>query len=178
MKKILFNSIPGICLLISTTTTLNGQIASNHFFKPAGRFTALNRPEPGNSPVVVGRVNPTVIRSFLKTYKDVSGEKWIEVRQGFVAMFNYNSIDYQVAYDKKGNLLHTIRSYNEDKMSQDLRHIVKSNYYDYDINRVHEIETPLNSITYFIQLVGKKELINLGVSDGEMEELGKFNRSK
>ena len=91
----------------------------------------------------MGRVNPPVIRNFLKTYKDVSGEKWIEVKEGFVAMFNYNGMDYQVAYTKKGNLLRTIRSYSEDKMPPDLRHIVKSTYYDYEITRVHEIEIPL-----------------------------------
>ena len=175
MKKILLSSIPGICLLITTAMAVNGQFASNHV-KPSGRFVVLNKTEPGNS--LTGRVNPTVIRSFLKTYRDVAGEKWIEVNEGFVAMFNYNDMDYQVAYDKRGNLLRTIRSYTEDRMSQGLRHIVKSNYYDYEINRVHEIETPRNSLTYVIQLVGKKEVINLGISDGEMQELGKFNKSK
>ena len=175
MKKILLSSIPGICLLITTAMAVNGQLASNHV-KPSGRFVVLNKTETGNS--FTGRVNPIVMRSFLKTYKVISGEKWIEVNEGFVAMFNYNDMDYQVAYDKRGNLLRTIRSYTEDRMSQGLRHIVKSNYYDYEINRVHEIETPRNSLTYVIQLVGKKEVINLGISDGEMQELGKFNKSK
>lgn len=176
MKKILFSSVAVICLLISTAVSVSGQIASNHV-KPSGRFIVVNRSEQENS-AGAGRVSPSVIRSFLKTYKDVSDEKWIEVKEGFVAMFNYNDMDYQVAYDKKGNLLRTIRSFNEGKMPLDIRHIVKSNYYDYEINRVHEIETPLNPVTYMIQLVGKKEFINLGICDGEMEELQKFNKSK
>ena len=141
MKKILFSSISGICLLISTAMAVNGQLASNHA-RPPGRFIILNKTKSENSPGFVGRVNPPVIRSFLKTYKDVSDEKWIEVKEGFVAMFNYNGMDYQVAYSKKGNLLRTIRSYNEDNMPTDLRHIVKSTYYDYEITRVHEIEIP------------------------------------
>src|SRR6478672_12730776 len=157
MKKVLLIGISGIWLLISTAIAANGQFASNNI-KPSGRFIILNKTEPGNSPGFVGRVNPPVIRNFLKTYKDVSGEKWIEVKEGFVAMFNYNGMDYQVAYTKKGNLLRTIRSYSEDKMPTDLRHIVKSAYYDYEINRVHEIETPLDPITYVVQLTGKKEL--------------------
>jgi hypothetical protein len=177
MKKILFSSISGTCLLISTVIAVNGQFASTHV-RPAGRFLILNKTESENSPGFVGRVSPPVIRSFLKTYKDVSDEKWIEVKEGFVAMFNYNGMDYQVAYTKKGNLLRTIRSYNEDKMPTDLRHIVKSNYYDYEITRVHEIEIPLDPITYVVQLVGKKELINLGIYDGEIEVLQKFNKSK
>src|SRR5689334_13250344 len=102
MKKILFNSIPGF-LLMSTTITVSGQLASN-YVKSSGRFIVLNKPESENPPGT-GRVNPPVIRSFLKTYNDVSDEKWIEVKEGFVALFNLNDIDYQVAYTKKGNLV-------------------------------------------------------------------------
>jgi hypothetical protein len=43
---------------------------------------------------------------------------------------------------------------------------------------VHEIATPFNPPTYVIQLIGTKEVINLAVQDGEMEELEKFNKSK
>ncbi len=177
MKKVFLSSVSGICLLISTVIAVNGQLASNHA-RPPGRFIILNKPEPENSPGFVGRVNPPVIRSFLKTYKDVSGEKWIEVKDGFVAMFNYNGKDYQVAYTKKGNLLRTIRSYNEDKMQPDLRQIVKSTYYDYEITRVHEIEIPLSPVTYVVQLAGKKEIIDLRIYDGEIEVMRKFNKSK
>src|ERR1044072_9767931 len=133
MKKILLSSISGICLLISTATVVNGQIASSRL-KPSGRFVVLNKSEPANVGGA-GRVSPSVIRSFLKTYKEVSGEKWIEVKEGFVVMFNYNNMDYQVAYDKKGNLLRTIRSFNEEKMPLNLRHIFKRHYSDYEINR-------------------------------------------
>ena len=177
MKKVFLSSVSGIWLLISTVIAVNGQLASNHT-RPPGGFIILNKTEPENSPGFVGRVNPPVIRSFLKTYKDVSDEKWIEVTDGFVAMFNYNGMDHQVAYTKKGNLLRTIRSYTEDKMPTALRHIVKSTYYDYEINRVHEIETPHDPITYVVQLVGKKELISLELYDGEMEVIQKFNKSK
>jgi hypothetical protein len=177
MKKVFLTSVSGICLLMSTVIAVNGQLASNHA-RPPGRFIILNQTEPGNSPGFVGRVNPPVIRNFLKTYKDVSDEKWIEVKGGFVAVFNYNGMDHQVAYTKKGNLVRTIRSYGEDKMPADLRHIVKSNYYDYEITHVHEIETPLDPITYVVQLAGKKEFINLGIYDGQIEVLQKFNRSK
>ena len=177
MKKILLTSISGMVLLVSTVATVNGQLASNHV-RPSGRFIVSNKPEAENSLGFAGRVSPMVIRNFLKTYKDVSDEKWIEVKEGFVAMFNLNDIDYQVAYTKKGNLIRTIRSYNEDKMAPDVRHIVKSTYYDFGINRVHEIETPHDPITYVVQLVGKKEVINLQIYDGEIEVLQSFNKSE
>ena len=176
MKKVILASLSAICLVIATAIAVNGQLASNNVKSP-GRFIISNKTESENSPHA-GRVNPPVIRNFLKTYKDVSGEKWIEVKEGFVAMFNYNDMDYQVAYTKKGTWLRTIRSYNEENMPTDVRHIVKSTYYDYEITRVHEIEIPLNPITYVVQLLGKKELINLKIYDGEIEVLQKFNKSK
>ena len=176
MKKIFLSSISGMVLLISALA-VSGQLASNHV-KPPERFIISNKPESENYLAIVGRVSPPVIRNFLKTYKDVSDEKWIAVKEGFVALFNLNDIDYQVAYTKKGDLIRTIRSYNEDKMPLDIRHIVKSIYYDFEINRAHEIETPRDPITYVVQLVGKKELINLEIYDGEMEVLQRFNKSK
>jgi len=175
MKKA-FLIISGVWLLVSTVIVVNGQLASNNV-KQSGRFIILNKAESEHV-TYAGRVDPPVVRNFLRTYKNVSDEKWIEVKEGFVAMFNYNDIDYQVAYTKKGNLVRTIRSYSEDKMSPELRHIVKSTYYDYEISRVHEVELPLTAITYVVQLVGKKELINLGVYDGETEVLQRFNKSK
>ena len=175
MKKV-FLIISGVWLLVSTVIIVNGQLASNNV-KQSGRFIILNKAESEHV-TYAGRVDPPVVRNFLRTYKNVSDEKWIEVKEGFVAMFNYNDIDYQVAYTKKGNLVRTIRSYNEDKMSTELRHIVKSTWYDYEISRVHEVELPLTPITYIVQLVGKKELINLEVYDGETEVLQRFNKSK
>lgn len=175
MKKIALIGISAIGL-ISTAIAVNGQLASSHA-RPTGRFVILNKTESEN-PSSAGRVSPTVIRSFLKTYKDVSDEKWIEVKEGFIAMFNYNGTDYQVAYTKKGNLIRTIGSYSEERMSQELRHIVKSTYYDYEITRVHEIQIPMEPVTYVVQLVGKKEMMNLKVCDGEIEVMQRFNRSK
>jgi hypothetical protein len=175
MKKV-FLIISGVWLLLSTVMGVNGQLASNNVMQ-SGRFVILSKTESEHA-TYAGRVDPPVIRNFLKTYKDVSDEKWIEVKEGFIAMFNYNDIDYQVAYTKKGSLIRTIRSYNEDKMSPELRHTVKSTWYDFEISRVHEVELPLNPIFYVVQLIGKKELINLGVYDGETEVLQRFNKSK
>jgi len=176
MKKI-FLSISVLGLFVSIRISVNGQLASNrlHSFEKYGLSKNRNS---GNFSRVAERVSPAVVRNFIKSYKDVSDERWIGIKEGFVAMFFYNNMDYQVFYNKKGGWLSTIRSYNEDQMPQDIRHIVKSNYYDYNINRVHEIEMPFNAIIYAIQLLGKTEIINLKVSDGEMVELQKFKRSK
>ena len=176
MKKI-FLSLSAIGLLILIGNTADGQLASNKMY-PSGKFTIFKKVDSENSSSFVGTVTPGVVRSFIKAYREVSNEKWFQVEEGFVAMFNLHDIDYQVAYDKKGNLLHTIRTYDEARMSQDLRHIVKSEYYDYEINLVQEVERPNSPTIFAIQLLGKTKLINLSVCDGGIEILQEFNKSE
>jgi len=177
MKKLFFIGFSGMWLLALMCIKVNGQLADNRL-QPSARFTVSKKNDPDKSQRFFDMIDPAVIRNFMKTYKDVSDEKWFEVKDRFVAMFNLNDVDYQVAYDKKGNLLCTIRTYDEAKMSRDLRHIVKSTYYDYAINRVQEIEKPLKPVIYIIQLLSKRDIINLSISDGEMDASQKFKRSE
>jgi hypothetical protein len=123
-------------------------------------------------------VNSKAVKNFLRSFKNASGEKWYKVNDQLIATFTSDNVDYRVDYDKKGNWLHTIRTYDETKMQEDLRHVVKSTYYDYEINLVHEIESPRVPATYIVQLVGKTKLINLRICDGEMEEWQKFDKSE
>src|ERR1700750_1154627 len=102
MKKI-FLSFSVVGLLVSISISVIGQIASNSL-RPE-RYTVSKNDNPENLLHVTGRVNPVVVRNFIKTFKDVSGERWIETKNEFVAMFNYNDMDHQVFYSKKGNWL-------------------------------------------------------------------------
>jgi hypothetical protein len=176
MKKILLTSFAVTAMLMTTSTRSDGQLVNNNV-QLSGLFTVFKKDQSANSPGA-DRVNPAVIRNFIRTYKGVTNEKWIEIQNGFVAMFSLNDIDYQVTYDKKGTLVRAIRSYQEAKLAPNLRHIIKSNYYDYDINLVQEIENSIDPVTYVIHLTGKTELIDLGFTDGELQVLQKFKRSE
>jgi len=123
-------------------------------------------------------IRAKAVRNFVRSYKNVSNEKWYNVQNGFVAMFILDDINYRVDYDKKGNWLYTMRTYDENKLPPDVRHLVKSSYYDYNITVVQEIEIPMETFTYVVHLEGKTKLINLRVSNGEMDEWQKFEKSK
>jgi len=176
MKKIRLTSFTAIIMLLLISCPSNGQLVKNNV-QLTGQFAAAKNADSINSSPY-GRVSPAVIRNFMKAYRGVSDEKWLETPDGFVAMFRRDDIDYQVSYDKKGNVSKTIRSYTEAKLSPNLRHIVKSSYYDYDINLIQEIETAIDPITYVIHLKGKTELIDLAYTDGELQVLQKFKRSE
>jgi len=129
-------------------------------------------------------IRAKAVRNFVRSYKNVSNEKWYNVQDGFIAMFILDDINYRVDYDKKGNWLHTIRTYDENKLPSDVRHLVKSSYYDYNIIVVQDIEIPwepfmgfaTNPFIYIVHLEGKTKLINLRVSNGEMDEWQKFDK--
>jgi hypothetical protein len=177
MKKTLLAGFAGIFLLLVTCIAANGQLASDNM-QPSGDFDPFGKIVSKNAPVDRNGVNSRVVKNFVRSYKNVSNERWYKLQDGFVSMFNLDDINYQVAYGKKGNWIRTIRSYSEDKLSEDLRYMVKSIYYDCSINLVQEIENPVDPVTYIIQLKGKTQIINLRIRDGEMTVLKKYTRSE
>ncbi len=164
-------------LLLVTCIGVNGQL-SNGDIPPAGDLDPFGKSISKNNPVNRNDVNSRVVKNFVRSYKNVAGEQWYKLKDGFVSMFGLDEIDYQVAYDKKGSWLHTIRSYSENKLPEDIRHIVKSIYYDCGITLVQEIQKPTDPTTYIVQLTGKTYIVSLRVCDGEMTVLKKYSRSE
>lgn len=128
--------------------------------------------------IPVNVINLKAIRDFTKEFKQAQDATWFVIDDGFVVKFKQNGIETRADYNKKGIRLHTIRTYDESKLPTGIRHQVKSTYYDYDIVQVQEIEKPANAFTYIVHLEGKTKLINLRISDGDMEEWQKFDKSK
>jgi hypothetical protein len=173
MKKVIFAPF-GITLPILAISLISyGQVTHTGL-----RFTDNISSEETSTAKAATSVNSKALKNFARLYKDVANEKWYNVHDGQVAMFTVNGVDNRVAYDKKGNWVNTIRSYGESKLPGDVRHAVKSNYYDYNINLVQEISTPYNPTTYLIQLIGKTEIISLRMCEGEMIVLKSFTKSE
>jgi len=179
MKKTIITGVAGLFLALIINVAASGQTSIAKTTLPID-VTYHRRANLENDFKKVSRseVNPKAVKNFTTNYKGSPDEHWFDVEGGFIAEFASGDIDHRVDYDKKGNWLRTIRSYSEAEMAEDLRHIVKSTYFDYEINLVQEIERPASPVNYIIQLLGKTELINLRISEGEMVVLQKFNRSK
>ena len=118
------------------------------------------------------------VRHLLLNFDNVTNEEWIEAPDRSVVTFNVNDIQYRVDYDKLGNWIQTIRTYDATKLPPNVRDAVRSTYYDYRIFQVQEVEVPLHPVNYFIHLENKTNLINLRIYNEEIEELQKFDKSK
>ena len=143
MNKIIFTGLGIILPMLAISLISYGQVT-----KTGLRLLNNIPPEKNSTSKTIvstlhrGDVNSKAIRNFARFYKSISDEKWYEIPDALMATFTIKDIDYRDDYDKKGNWLHTMRTYDENKLPADIRHLVKSSYYDYNIMFVQEIENP------------------------------------
>jgi len=130
------------------------------------------------SAVSVDAVAAKALKDFNKTFAGVSTAKWYIVKAGFTTNFTQNDIQYRVDYDKKGNWTGTMKSYDEKKLSREVRATVKTVYYDYSIKWVKEITVPHypNIIVYMIHIDDETSFKNLQVIDGEIIVLEAYDK--
>ena len=112
-------------------------------------------------------VNAKALKDFNKSFKNISGEQWYKVTDGFIASFKENEIETKVAYDQKGKWHCTVRTLDENQLPSDVRDLVKSKYYDYKILVSYEIRH--DNTVYILKIEDATTLKTLRVADGEIE---------
>jgi hypothetical protein len=68
-----------------------------------------------------------------------------------------------------------IRYYNEEKLPREVRHLVKSNYYDFSIYHVSEFRSN-GKTAYVVVLEDKTSWKKIKVVDSEFEIIGEFSK--
>jgi len=178
MKKIFLTSvITSVVILCSTAFTFS-QSESNLFAYQSAKiedniaeFLSVN----AASEVPSTTVNMKAVKHFTKQFGANNEAKWYQTSEAFVAQFISKGTETKVMYDLKGNWHSTLRTYNEDKMPFDVRDLVKSTYYDFNIMVVYEI-THTDNVTYILKIQDSKTIKTLRVRDGNMEVIGDYTR--
>ena len=117
-------------------------------------------------------------RNFLKEYKNVTDARWVISGNGLLAAyFTDEGIVTRRYYNRKGVYEYMIRYYNEDKLPQRVRHLVRSEYYDFSIFQVTEVSVDGN-IAYIIDIEDKASWKAIKVLDNEMEVVNEFSKAK
>ncbi len=171
MKKITFPLIYTIVVILTSSNTANAQKNAIAFNSPAlensflSPFAKMGFPE-----FEANNININAVRDFIKNFKSISNNKWhFTADGGFVAIFTADEIKTRVVYDNKGYRQYMIRMYKENKMPTDIRHIVKSEYYDATITLVKEVETNNDDLIFFIHMQDKDTWKIVRIVDGEMK---------
>ena len=125
-------------------------------------------------------ISPRALRNFANTYKNVTDESWLQVKNGFAVRFNSDGAKSTIFYNKNGDWVSSIKIYHEEKMDREIRHIVKSSYYDYKIIYTQEVVTIESEgvPTYIVCLEDNTNIKFVIINAGEMsvwKELTKAN---
>lgn len=170
---VFFASFAGIRAqtLSSFTTTMRQR---NFTIDADKMFYYVNDPEDEKE-----TISPKALKGFSKTYKNVTGESWSKVLDGFSARFNLDGVRTTIFYDNKGRWLGSLKYYTEDKMTAEMKGIVKRSYYNYNIVYVQEVEMVSSNgqPTYIICVEDKDTIKDIRIFDGEMEVWKEFTRA-
>jgi hypothetical protein len=99
----------------------------------------INSPTDPETKVLPADINERAQKNFQKEFPSALSPSWYKAEDGYIATFINNDVETKVSYDKKGRYMHTVSYYGEKMLPHDIRHIVKSVYYDYTITRIAEI---------------------------------------
>ena len=123
-------------------------------------------------------VNSKALNSFKKKFTAVQGEKWYQYKNRSVAVFEADEVRFSIEYDNKGHLTGIEKLYGEGKMDREVRKIVKSVYFDYNITSVREISVPwlFPSPVYIIHIENENEFKNLTAYDEEMKIVDELSK--
>jgi len=174
MKKNLIALVIVSAATLAGTSRANAQIVSNS----NSLEYQMNATETKNSMNELA-ISPRAVKDFMNTHKNVTGESWMKTKDGFSVRFNSDDVRTTIYYDKKGNWSGSIKIYGEEKLLREVRHVVKSTYYDYNIVYAQEIETTDSDgvPTYVVCVEDKTKIKMIRIRDGEMSVWKEFTKT-
>jgi hypothetical protein len=129
------------------------------------------------SSLPINKVHVKAMRDFLKRDQTATNTDWMVIEKGYVVKYTgKNNSRCRTVYSSRGDFLYTIRQYYENVMPRDIRGIVKSQYYDYTITVVDEIEERMKPLVYVVHLQDSTTLKNVRVCDREMEVIEEYKK--
>ena len=119
----------------------------------------------------VTQVNIIAIRHFLRSHENISDARWFKTEDGYIANFLSKGIDTRIVYDDKGRWLYNLLVYTEDRLPLDIRHRVKSEYYDDDITEIRQYEARDKTVYIILMKDQQSNTKVLQVSDDETKDV-------
>lgn len=154
-----------------------GAITGNAYGRQASQSIVLDNVkslQKGNG--YVNNISIKAARDFAERYPAVEDARWYIAKNGFIVRFALDSIDSRSAYNLRGAWVYTIKVYPEAKLSRNVRHLVKSTYYDYTITQIEEIDRPNEPRVYIVHMYDSTTWKNVQVRDGELRVTEEFKK--
>ncbi|MEO6704450.1 MAG: hypothetical protein ABIN04_01190 [Ginsengibacter sp.] len=170
MKKIPFMLIMAMIISIITTKVAAQITAANFSKEQPGIFAAYleSSPKVAKKVAKFEKATNKALSNFKSSYNDESSVKWLFEPNIMVAKFTKDDIQTAVIYSKKGSWIHSIQNYNESKLPQNVRTLIKnSDFSNYNIGLVQQIDEG-NTTFYIVHLLNGKKYKQVVVYDGSI----------
>jgi len=121
-------------------------------------------------------LNTRALKNFSKNFKESENAEWLKIDNTIKAQYIKDGVETNVFYNLKGKWIGNIRTYKGDKLPEDIRHRIRSTYYDYRIFHVQEI-TVRDKTAYLVNIEDKNFSKTIRIADGEMDEYQVIEKS-
>ncbi|MDP4217834.1 MAG: hypothetical protein Q8927_16650 [Bacteroidota bacterium] len=121
-------------------------------------------------------ITKAVRESFEKTFPDAENQQWSKVNKNFLVRFISEEQKNHALFTKSGYLIYHITYGTEANMPEDLRKKVQSTYQPYSITRVAHVRQADRDI-WVVNLETDKKLVLARVEEGEVEEVGNYEKT-
>ena len=126
-----------------------------------------------SSAVVSAKIN----KAFNQFFAGATNLRWYEINKKFLVKFIMNDQENRALFTKTGQLVYHITYGAEGFLPKDVRHLVKTKYYDQKITRVLNVKQDERNI-WVISLEDAKDFIMARVEDMELEETQRMTKTK
>ena len=168
MKKISLMMIT-LCIIAAAPAVHSQSLASAGKLNETYFENKLPESMPVTTPNGTTR-NVKALKTFNSMYGDVSNVIWVNVgRDHDRACFVKDGITVRTGFNRKGNVLYTLRYYTEEHLPKDVLLQIKNYYYGKSIFGIVEV-TVDGKTAYLVDLEDKTSWLKIKVLDGEMTE--------
>jgi hypothetical protein len=120
--------------------------------------------------------NEKVVKTFNEVFKNARNIIWSNTAHLYNVSFSIASVRASAILDNKGNLLQTVRYYNEDRLPATILYAIRKDYPRKDIFGVTEVSNK-HGIIYRIVLKDEKSYMYIHANSyGESEVISKYKR--
>lgn len=157
---------------MSVGGTIYGQQANRSLIVENMQSMQMSTAHPNN-------VHIRATRDFIRRNKTVDKVEWMILDDGYVAKYadkNYSRC--RTVYNSRGDYVYTVKQYNEAAMARDVRKLVRSQYYDYIITLVEEIDMPARPVIYVVHVQDETTIKKIRVCEGEIEIFEDYQKDR
>src|SRR3954451_18301132 len=119
-------------------------------------------------------VNQKVSDAFNASFKDAVSPTWYRLNKDYLVEFITGDMNNRALFKRNGSLVYQISYGHENNLPKEVRHLVKSNYVDFNIVQAINVLEDNRNI-WVINLEDDKKLIIARIEEGALEEVSNLD---